>query len=361
MKALPFKLSISLIFALIWTPTLAQFGMISEVKAPDQAIQHNADLTPKPEYKGIRGDLTHGVVVRRVDSKIIELGVGTKLQIAIINGQGLKYAESVPEKSIAIDSVVGGKSGTETDLTIVSTIKVGKDKTGLIQTLYLTEGKIRITQEREDCIVDAATGQVIMIDHIRKEYSEAFLSEVEASLSEMLARTETQMPTNSMARKMMTRMFSNLSVTEGKMRRNFAGYDCNQYIVRIGEGEFECWATPKLQPPASYYEVMEKFFASISPIVNPYSAIYREMQKRKMMPLAMTLTTMHVGLLEGLNAGLSTLEPVFGMPGAPIKIKGKAKTDTLSEATEVKIEPIPASTFDVPTGYVKKDSPYKAR
>jgi hypothetical protein len=38
---------------------------------------------------------------------------------------------------------------------------------------------------------------------------------------------------------------------------------------------------------------------------------------------------------------------------------GMIKVKTSSEATEVKKGAIPASTFDLPTGYVMKRSPFK--
>jgi hypothetical protein len=37
------------------------------------------------------------------------------------------------------------------------------------------------------------------------------------------------------------------------------------------------------------------------------------------------------------------------------------KIDTLQEATQVSKDPVPASAFEVPAGYNKKDSPFKGR
>jgi hypothetical protein len=45
-------------------------------------------------------------------------------------------------------------------------------------------------------------------------------------------------------------------------------------------------------------------------------------------------------------------------------MSSKMMTKTLertSEATEVKKGPIPASAFEVPAGYAKKDSPFKKK
>jgi hypothetical protein len=59
-----------------------------------------------------------------------------------------------------------------------------------------------------------------------------------------------------------------------------------------------------------------------------------------------------------MSAGLAS---GMGMPGMAPGVKGTPKTDTLSEATEVILEPIPASTFEVPADYTKKDFSLKTK
>lgn len=260
---------------------------------------------------------------------------------------------------VVVSIAVSESVSAQTDLTIVSTVKMGKDKAASTEILYITEGAIRNAQETMDCIIETGTEKVILIDHAKKEYSETSISEITSSF-------EKYMPKNRMIRKMMFRAFSKLSIKKGKTSRNVAGYDCNSYLIWIGEAEFEFWATPKLQPPASYYIVMEKLFTSMAPMGNLNSTIYAELQKRKVMLLATNLLTMRFGardVIDGvLNVFGNASGAMYGIPMSQKKVKAtKLHIDTMCEATEVKTESIPASTFEVPAGYAKTDSPYNAK
>jgi hypothetical protein len=58
------------------------------------------------------------------------------------------------------------------------------------------------------------------------------------------------------------------------------------------------------------------------------------------------------------------VEEMRKVKGFPLATRVSAKMmmvkmDTLTEATEVKKGPIPASAFEVPAGYAKKDPPFK--
>jgi hypothetical protein len=255
---------------------------------------------------------------------------------------------------VVVSTAITENASAQTDLTIVSKVKTGYNETPSTEILYLTEGAIRLAQETTDCIIETTTEKVIIIDHAKKEYSETSISEISTAFEKF-------MPKSRILRKIMARAFSKLSIKKGKTSLNIAGYDCNSYLIWIGEGEFEFWATPKLQPPSSYYIVMEKFFASMGPMGTLNSTIYAELQKRKVMLLATTLLTMRVRATDALDASLSVFGGSTGRTvGPPKKLKAtKLRIDTLCEATEVKTEPIPASTFEVPTGYAKTDSPYK--
>jgi hypothetical protein len=253
---------------------------------------------------------------------------------------------------VVVFIAVSESTSAQTDLTIVSTVIMGKDKTASTEILYITEGAIRDVQEKTDFIIETATEKMILIDHAKKEYSESSISEITASF-------EKYMPKNKMIRRMMVRAFSKVNIKKGKTNRNIAGYDCNSYLIWIGQAEFEFWATPKLQPPASYYMVMEKLFASMPPMGNLYSTLYAELQKRKVMLLATNLLTMRFGAIDVITGVLENSQNflvgvMYGIPMPQKKIKAtKLHIDTMCEATEVKTEPIPASTFEVPTTYTK--------
>jgi hypothetical protein len=117
---------------------------------------------------------------------------------------------------VVVFIAISESTSAQTDLTIVSTVKMGKDKTASTEILYITEGAIRDAQEKTDCIIETATEKVILIDHAKKEYSESSISEITGSF-------EKYMPKNKMIKRMMVRAFSKLSIKKGKSKRNIAG------------------------------------------------------------------------------------------------------------------------------------------
>jgi len=137
------------------------FGMLIEVKKPEETIQHGADLTPKPEYKGTTGELTHGVVVRRIDDKTIELGVGTTLQVALqvdsVTGvpkvakgtSALGYPGSLVTLQPGTSVIWQNQEVSPEGSGAVTFRVVADEKTGQL-TLSVTNGQgIKYTQRRE--------------------------------------------------------------------------------------------------------------------------------------------------------------------------------------------------------------------
>jgi hypothetical protein len=94
---------------------------------------------------------------------------------------------------------------------------------------------------------------------------------------------------------------------------------------------FEVCAAPALQPPPQYYEGRKLSYAAMGPMGKRFAAMFDEMKKIKGFPLA------------------SDMDADLGM----------AKMQVTSEATEVRKGAIPGSTFEIPTGYKKKASPFK--
>lgn len=215
------------------------------------------------------------------------------------------------------------------DLTITSTVSGGKTNT--IQTQYLTASMSRTQTGDQDDIVDYNSGRIVSVDHKKKEYYETSFDEMAAMFKQIEAQVA-QMP--AFLQKTMGGSVGAVTMTQGAAPRRIAGYDCTQYMLAMGKDmTFEVWATPAIAPPVRYLDAMKRPYAAMGPAGRKFVAMFDEMKKIKGFPLAFAMR---------------------------YKIVGKSM-DSLSEATEVKKGPIPASTFSVPAGYKKKDSSFKQK
>ncbi|HSD73054.1 MAG TPA: DUF4412 domain-containing protein [Thermoanaerobaculia bacterium] len=211
------------------------------------------------------------------------------------------------------------------DLTIVSKVTTG-DRSGT-STQYMTSTKSRTTDGQADTIMDYPTGKMTVIDHKKKTYWEATIEEMTAYMD----RLQKDMQGNPMLEKMFGGP-DEVSVEKGKGSRKVAGYDCDEYTMRMGDTfVFDLCAARGLQPPPQYYEGRKLSSASMGPMGRRFGKMFEEMKKIKGYPLALDMDT---------NMGM-------------------AKMKTSSEAIEVRKGAIPASTFEIPAGYEKTPSPFK--
>jgi hypothetical protein len=211
------------------------------------------------------------------------------------------------------------------DLTIVSKVTVG-DKSGT-STQYMTSTKSRTTDSQADSIIDFPTGKLTFVDHKTKTYWETTLEEMSAYMDKL----ERDMRGNPMVASMFGGP-DEVSVTKGKGSRKIAGYECDDYTMKMGENfVFDVCAARGLQPPPQYYEGRKLSYASMGPMGKRFSKMFEEMKKLKGYPIALDM-----------DADM-----------------GMVKINSTSEATEVRKGAIPAATFDLPAGYAKKPSPFK--
>jgi Domain of unknown function (DUF4412) len=229
------------------------------------------------------------------------------------------------------------------DLTIVSRAKTGNapEKT---TSQYFTKERVRSNMGDQDSIFEYGAGKMTHIDHKKKEYSEFTLAEMEAQMHKAAAEMEKMnaqfqnMPPE--IREKMEKMMGGgagaVTVTKGATRK-IAGYEAQQYTIAMGANlKMETWNTTALQFPVPEADL--KKFASFagamgpmaqSPMFKGVSKLTEEMQKIQGFALATT---------------------------TEIQMMGRS-TITTSEATEVKPGPVPASVFEIPSGYKKVDSP----
>jgi len=237
------------------------------------------------------------------------------------NHQRLAYC------GVSILVAAAALAGAE-DLTIVSKVTFGKDKIST-STQYISGDKIRTSDGSNDTIMEISSGRLTMIDHKKKEYSETSLAEMSA----MFDNLNKQMQGNPILEKMMGSV-TDVKVQKGGSSKTVAGYTCDQYLLSMGDNfTFDLWAAPALQPPYQYYDASKLRYASMGPMGQRFAKMYDEMKKINGMPLSTAIHTKMMGM----------------------------SMDTLSEATEVRKGPIPASAFDIPAGYKKKDSPFKGK
>lgn len=219
---------------------------------------------------------------------------------------------------------LSGLSAAAEDLTIVSNVTLGKDKV-LPSTTYISADKVRTSNGEQDSVVDYGTGKLVGIDHKKKQYYETSLQEMAAFFRQM------EQVQGSPLGGLLGGAAGSVTVQKGAATRKVAGYDCDQYILSLGDGmKFDVWAARELKPPAHYFDAMKSPYAAMGPMGKSFEKMFEEMKKVQGYPLSLAM-----------NAKMMMF-----------------KINTLTEATEVKKGPIPASAWEVPAGYKKTKSPF---
>jgi hypothetical protein len=136
--------------------------------------------------------------------------------------------------------------------------------------------------------------------------------------------------------KMMGGMFA-VTVEKSGTSRKIAGYNCDNWTVAIGQfSKSEECVTTQLKYPAAawdaykgFADTMKTMMAAMGPMAKGATNMQEQFKKMKGFPLATTTTTDIMG----------------------------HKSVTVTEVTTVKYGPIPASAFEIPSGYTKVDNP----
>ena len=214
------------------------------------------------------------------------------------------------------------------DITVVSKTTANQGAT-TTSTQYITADRMRTSDGEHDTIVDVGAGRFTVIDHKKKEYFEFTREEMLASMQKF----EQQMagPAGAMFEKMMGGKVGEVTVQKGASRK-LAGYDCTNYTFSLGENmRYEMCATQALQLPAQYYDALKGPYSMMGPMGKRFDKLFEEMKKVKGFPVAMSSTVNVMGL----------------------------KMNVASEATEIRKGAIPATAFQLPAGYKKKDTPFR--
>src|SRR5213593_988677 len=145
------------------------------------------------------------------------------------------------------------------DLTVVSKVTTGGSSGTLTQ--YMSSTKSRSTDGQSDSIIDFPTGKLTFIDHQKKIYWETTAQEMGAYMDKL----QKDMQGNPM----LASMFGgseDVSVQKGKGSKKIAGYDCDEYTIRMGEVAFGLCAARGLQAPPQYFEGRKLSYAAMGPM-----------------------------------------------------------------------------------------------
>ena len=252
-------------------------------------------------------------------------------------------------RSVAALAFAAGLPAFGQDLTIVS--KVTKDgKPAETTTSYLSRDYVRNAQgDGKESIYDLKAGQMAVLDGMKKTYYVITRQDIEqmaATMKERMNSPEMKKAQEKMnelspedRKKMedaMGGMFD-FDVQKTGTSRKIAGFHCENWKITLGQfSKTEECLTSELQFPAQAWEMYRGFAESMKTMMAAFGPMAKGVEKMQ--------------------------EKFKNMRGYPlattteINIMGHATT-SVSEVTEVKRGPIPASAWEIPAGYTKVDNP----
>ena len=225
------------------------------------------------------------------------------------------------------------------DLTIASKLTVN-GKPGETQTSYLSAARVRVPQgESTETIFDKPTGQMTTLDVRKKTYSivtKKEMDEFAAKQKQQAAVPQSKEDEEGMKafNAMMGGMVGELDVKKLGTTRKIAGYGCANWEMTMGKmSRTEECLSEELKIPTAVWEMYRTYSESMKLMMAP------------MMP--------------NMEKAVEKMKAMKGYPlaySSTIDVMGN-KTTMVSEVTEVKTGPIPASVWEIPAGYKKVESP----
>jgi hypothetical protein len=225
------------------------------------------------------------------------------------------------------------------DLTVVSNVTTN-GKPGGIETNYISGDHIRHSQSQgTDMIIDLKTGTMTNINEKKRNYFVMTKQDMEAMQAKMTERMNDPKVKQAMAmmQGLGSSMASSTEVKKTGVTRKVAGYSCEEWLISMGGvmSMTEC-VTNDLKYPvqswaamADFSESMRKSMSGFGPTAKSGADFAEKMKSIKGFPVA-TSSTVDAGVM---------------------------KMTTTSEVTEVRREPIPASTWEVPQGFTQVENP----
>jgi hypothetical protein len=212
------------------------------------------------------------------------------------------------------------------EITVVSTFKSSMAQ-GSTSTTYMGKDKLRTVEGDSDTIVDYQTGELTFIDTKKKSYWVTTPQQLEAKFTELNELLK-NMP-------MVDQIFGKASEVEVKnlgTTQQVAGYTCDDYRIAMGDAYvFQLCAASDLKVPTDVHAARRVMFANMGPMAGRIGKLFDEMSKIEGLPLVSSFSMTMMG----------------------------RTMSTETRATEVKLGPIPDSTFAIPAGFKQKKSPFE--
>lgn len=232
----------------------------------------------------------------------------------------------------ALASLAASSPVRADDLTIV--FRMAEKGGERVVTHYFTADRGRLDHGDLATIVDFTTGSVVSIHMKKRQYSETTFAEIERAMSSMSSQMEKALAgiPESLRNQMMGDASREVTITRGETR-TIAGVECQNHIVTLGETmRMETCAATAIRPPFDPGN-FRKLTLVTSPLGPASSGINRMVEKMR--------------AIDGIAIASSN----------SLSMLGKTVENSM-EATEIRRTPIDASTFDVPPGFKKVDSPW---
>jgi hypothetical protein len=240
---------------------------------------------------------------------------------------------------IILTACMASLSCAAEDLTVISSVTTN-GKPGGIDTNYISGDHIRHSQSQgTDVIIDLKTGTMTNINEKKKNYFIITKQDLETMQAKMAERMNDPKMKQAMAmmQGLGSSMASSTEVKKTGVSRKVAGYACDEWLISMGGmmTMTEC-VTNDLKYPVQSWTAMTDFNESM----------------RKTMS----------GFGPNAKAGADYAEKMKTIKGFPVATSstveaGAMKIATSSEVTEVRRDPIPASTWQVPAGFVQVENP----
>ncbi|HUG44259.1 MAG TPA: DUF4412 domain-containing protein [Acidobacteriota bacterium] len=195
-------------------------------------------------------------------------------------------------------------------------------------TTYLSQTALREeSSDGSDMIMYLAERRFVLIDHEKKTYSEISVDDLQNRLDEVSKAMSD--PENQQAMEMLKQMMGGGS-GEVTVRHigdggSVAGFSTQKYEIKMAPMEMTLWATPEIEPPAAYFDMMN-FNIARNPLFDTAQLIEAFRQ------------------VEGFPIKTETRMKLMGM-----------NMETVSEVTNVERGAIDPAKFELPAGYKKSE------
>jgi hypothetical protein len=247
---------------------------------------------------------------------------------------------TIPLLTVVILAAGGaGLSHAADDLTVISNVTTNGKPSGT-ETNYISSEHIRTSRsEGSEVIIDLKTGVMTNINDKKKTYfvvTKQDLQDMQAKLAERMNDPRMKQAMAAM-QGMTAEMSSSAEVKKTGVTRNVAGFACDEWVITMSSmmSMTECvtsdfkYPVASLQAMAEFGESMRKSMSAFGPSAKAGAELAEKLKSIKGYPVATSTV---------IDAGIT-------------------KTTTAMEVTEVRHQPIAASTWEPPAGFSKVDNP----